>query len=323
MELLTNEIRRRLPKLYATTTDRDPVLHVEFFSPWSSQTWWASEFDGQDIFYGLYEHFDTEWCFFSLKELEAIRGPEGLRIVRDPKFTPDFASRIDRRQIARIRSASRGLLPEEIRQRLPKRPPPGQDLNPVFLLKLIDASLSRAWYVSAFDGDDCLYGIVEDEGRWLSWGSFSLSELESDPEPGCGTVERDFWFQPALASEIIKGKQVTSHPTRHLSDLECNPVSLASLLKRFTAPEPVALATDDGIQRLPSETGVVFLTNEETYDHFLDALPPRFMDGHLFCFAEGSNPYTLFFRHGGQYFVRRLSEAETKELRRLAGDDWP
>ncbi len=318
MELLTSDIRKRLPKLYATTSDRDPVLHVKFFAPWSRRTWWASEFDGRDIFYGLHERFGTEWCFFSLKELETTRGPEGLCIVRDPDFISDFASRVDSRLIAQNRSRRRGLLPDEIRQRLPKPVQLNDDTNPIFLVKFVAPSESRAWYVSAFDGDEWLYGVIEDDGRWLSWSYFSLSELESNPAPNFGPVERDFEFQPKLASEIIRDKHVTNYPAQSVSEVNGSTASLGSLLKQLTATEPVPIATEAGIARLPRETGVVFETNEDTYDHFLDALPVPFMHGNLFSFAEGFDPHTLFFRRGGQYFMRRLTEEETEALCRLA-----
>ena len=95
MKLLTNEIRERLPKLYETQNDRDPVLQVKFFTPWTSWTWYASEFDGEDVFFGLVEGFETEWGYFSLKELESIRGPGGLRIERDLYFDPTPAYEID------------------------------------------------------------------------------------------------------------------------------------------------------------------------------------------------------------------------------------
>ena len=95
MDLLTNEIRRRLPKLDTTQNDPDPVLQVKFFTPWTSWTWYASEFDGEDIFFGLVEGLDTEWGSFSLKELESVRGAGGIRIERDFYFEPTPASEID------------------------------------------------------------------------------------------------------------------------------------------------------------------------------------------------------------------------------------
>lgn len=88
-KLLTPEIRERLPKLYATENDKDPVVQVKFFSPWMNWTWYAVEFDGKDIFFGLVEGFATEWGYFSLSEIQAGRGPFGVPIVeRDLYFRP-------------------------------------------------------------------------------------------------------------------------------------------------------------------------------------------------------------------------------------------
>ncbi len=88
-KLLTAAIRERLPKLYATEHDKDPVVQVKFFSPWMNWTWYVTEFDGADIFFGLVEGFATEWGYFSLSEIQAGRGPFGVPVVeRDLHFRP-------------------------------------------------------------------------------------------------------------------------------------------------------------------------------------------------------------------------------------------
>ena len=95
MKLLTQEIRRRLPRLYATEDDKDPIVQVKFFSPWTNWTWYATEFDGENIFFGLVEGFETEWGYFSLSELEAARGPGGVPIIeRDLHFEPTPAGKL-------------------------------------------------------------------------------------------------------------------------------------------------------------------------------------------------------------------------------------
>jgi len=48
----------------------------------------ASEFDGRDIFFGLVIGFEAEFGYFSLSELESVRGPLGLPIERDQHFRP-------------------------------------------------------------------------------------------------------------------------------------------------------------------------------------------------------------------------------------------
>lgn len=90
MKLLTKELRAKLPKLYQT--EKIPVEEkmaiVKFFQPWGSWTWYATEFDGEDLFFGLVHGFEKEWGYFSLKELESVTGPYGLKIERDLYFEP-------------------------------------------------------------------------------------------------------------------------------------------------------------------------------------------------------------------------------------------
>ncbi len=88
IKLLTAEIRKQLPKLYETEeieADEKTVI-VKFFTPWTNWTWYAVEFDGEDLFFGLVDGHEKEWGYFSLKELESITGPAGLKIERDLHF---------------------------------------------------------------------------------------------------------------------------------------------------------------------------------------------------------------------------------------------
>jgi len=57
-------------------------------SPAAYPTWWASEFDGDDLFFGLVSGFELEMGYFSLSELESVTGPLGLPIERDLYFEP-------------------------------------------------------------------------------------------------------------------------------------------------------------------------------------------------------------------------------------------
>jgi hypothetical protein len=88
MTLLTQEIRRRLPKLYSQEHVRDPLVLAKFFTPDSSGTWYATEFDGADTFFGLVDGLERELGYFSLRELETARGPLGLPVERDRWWTP-------------------------------------------------------------------------------------------------------------------------------------------------------------------------------------------------------------------------------------------
>lgn len=98
MKLLTQEIRKRLPKLYATEKlpIQEKVIVAKFFTPDSSWTWYAVEFDGEDTFFGLVEGFESEWGYFSLSELESVTGPLGLHVERDICWSPKkFGEMID------------------------------------------------------------------------------------------------------------------------------------------------------------------------------------------------------------------------------------
>ena len=59
---------------------------VKFFDPSGSWTWYATEFDGEDTFFGLVDGFELEWGDFSLSELQSVRGRFGLGIERDRYF---------------------------------------------------------------------------------------------------------------------------------------------------------------------------------------------------------------------------------------------
>jgi Protein of unknown function (DUF2958) len=92
-QLLTQEIREKLPSLYANEEEGlDAKAVVKFFTPDSNWTWYASEFDGEDIFFGLVSGFEVELGYFSLSELEEVRGAMGLPIERDLHYKPEKAS---------------------------------------------------------------------------------------------------------------------------------------------------------------------------------------------------------------------------------------
>jgi Protein of unknown function (DUF2958) len=98
MQLVTKDVRKHLPELYSTEYDQDPVAHVKYFTPWTSWTWFATEFDGEDTFFGLVDGLFEELGYFSLSELQAVRGPGGLRVERDLYFKPTRLSNVRREQ---------------------------------------------------------------------------------------------------------------------------------------------------------------------------------------------------------------------------------
>lgn len=69
MELLTDEIRKQIPRIYAQDEAPDAIAYVKFFTTGSNWTWYVTEFDGQGTFFGLVKSFDEELRYFSLQEL--------------------------------------------------------------------------------------------------------------------------------------------------------------------------------------------------------------------------------------------------------------
>ena len=114
MNLLTAELRRTLPRLYSQEREQDPMVHLKFFTPDSSWTWYATEGslvdrhgraiepgssttpdDAEDfLFFGYVIGLAEEWGYFVLSELETSRGPLGLPIERDLFFQPGPFSQV-------------------------------------------------------------------------------------------------------------------------------------------------------------------------------------------------------------------------------------
>jgi len=92
MKLLTKEIKDRIPALYAQDGKGDEAIcHVKFFHACAHATWFATEYDPEErMFFGWVELHPGcgELGYFSLDELESVKGPLGLGIERDMSFQP-------------------------------------------------------------------------------------------------------------------------------------------------------------------------------------------------------------------------------------------
>jgi len=98
MKLLTKDIRNKLPALRTTEKSKGQAkVWLKLFDPCGSWTWYAWE--GEDIlddegnvvdyhFFGLVDGFEKELGYFSLAEIESVKGPLGLGIERDMYWTP-------------------------------------------------------------------------------------------------------------------------------------------------------------------------------------------------------------------------------------------
>ncbi len=86
MELLSKALRQQLPPLYAQEHASDPIVYAKFFTPSSNWTWYVTEGsaqydldnpeqgEGDFLFFGFVIGFEKEWGYFSLKELDSVRG---------------------------------------------------------------------------------------------------------------------------------------------------------------------------------------------------------------------------------------------------------
>ncbi len=94
MELLPEELKKQLPKLYEQEETRDPKVFIKFFFPAGNWTWFVTEGEpeGADfMFFGYVIGFEKEWGYFSLRELEEVE-VYGLKVERDLYFKPDSFS---------------------------------------------------------------------------------------------------------------------------------------------------------------------------------------------------------------------------------------
>jgi hypothetical protein len=94
--LLTDELRNALPKLRQQSDIADPIVHAKFFFPASGWTWFVTEGEerGDDfLFFGYVIGFESEFGYFSLRELEEVE-VSGFKIERDIFFEPTPFSRI-------------------------------------------------------------------------------------------------------------------------------------------------------------------------------------------------------------------------------------
>ena len=72
-----------------------------------------------------------------------------------------------------------------------------------------------------------------------------------------------------------------------------------------------------------SVTGRIAEIDEHTWNYFLECLPPKYMNGGSFAFAEGAEPLRLFWKRQSRFMVRPLTMDETHTFCRHAGIPLP
>src|SRR5262245_30011333 len=104
MELLADELREQIPKLYRTRAEPDPIVWVRFFSLFFNWRWYIIECDDVDrtlIFYGWMVHAHEPQGRFIRTDLASMRAYFGIVIERDEDFAPCPLSQVQLKQGAR------------------------------------------------------------------------------------------------------------------------------------------------------------------------------------------------------------------------------
>ena len=90
MKLLTKELVERFNNVGSQEEVKDPLVITKFFNPTGAGTWYATEYNPETkMFFGyvsIFGDWNDEWGYFSLVELESLKGPFGLGIERDLYF---------------------------------------------------------------------------------------------------------------------------------------------------------------------------------------------------------------------------------------------
>ena len=95
MKLLTKALEARFKKIGRQENEKDPLVIAKFFDPQSGWTWFATEYIPEEqLFFGMVHGLEKELGYFSLTELESIKGRFGLGIERDLYFSEKPLSKI-------------------------------------------------------------------------------------------------------------------------------------------------------------------------------------------------------------------------------------
>ena len=95
-KLLLLSIIKNIPNLYETENQKDKICYLKLFLPNSNWTWYIIEINKQDnnTCFGFVDGLEQELGYFTIKELENLRGQFGLKVELDSSFTPTQLSKI-------------------------------------------------------------------------------------------------------------------------------------------------------------------------------------------------------------------------------------
>ena len=98
-KLIPNDLITAIPNLYTTEDEEDPICHIKLFTPDASWTWYINELsiDDNDTCFGYVVGLESELGYFSLSEIETVRGHLGLPVERDLGFEPTKLSEVKKK----------------------------------------------------------------------------------------------------------------------------------------------------------------------------------------------------------------------------------
>jgi Protein of unknown function (DUF2958). len=91
---IPEELRHKIPALYATEKETNPTIWVKLFTPDAGWTWYIIEFDGDDLCFGFVVGHAAELGYFLLSDIACARGGLGLPVERDLSFQPKYLEEI-------------------------------------------------------------------------------------------------------------------------------------------------------------------------------------------------------------------------------------
>ena len=92
---MTDKIAKQATEQYDKGSDMDQMVVAKFFNPVGSWTWYLMNMaDNGDYCWGIVDGFAVEMGSFSIKELEDLQLPLGMKIERDTLFEPMKASEV-------------------------------------------------------------------------------------------------------------------------------------------------------------------------------------------------------------------------------------
>jgi hypothetical protein len=293
-ELLDTKTREALPPLRSQEhLGLDALAHAKFFTPDSSWTWYASEFDGEDIFFGLVDGFELEFGSFTLSELLEVRGGLSLPVERDRYFQPTTfkellamhekrrttqsqppkADKADIVQTERDEAERLIMLKDDILQRFQELPPDHQTSIGLVLVKHMMQGEWGERFVKALNRIYLPLGPFPTVDRSeIALANFSQEEIDQLSDADVTTIARRmrdhyvtdlFWDELRFHTEETLQSKSTGQPiepseigTGELPSFPTNSVAREDLL--YCRPDfkrEIEALSDTEIERIANEVG--------------------------------------------------------------------